>query len=109
MDQGSVERTGGGDCAVRSADYNTGSGVLTTAPLTVGPTEEVATAMSQFNRAHRSAAAGPTPRVAIYCRVSSPGQEDNSSLDTQEAACRAHAAEQGWTVVGVYREVHTGA
>src|SRR5918992_1227645 len=65
--------------------------------------------MSQFNRARCSSAAGSLPRVAIYCRVSSSGQEDNSSLDTQEAACRAHAAERGWRVVAVYREVHTGA
>ncbi len=48
-------------------------------------------------------------RVAIYCRVSSAGQEDNSSLGTQEAACRSYAAERGWVVVEVYREVHTGA
>ncbi len=48
-------------------------------------------------------------RAAIYCRVSSAGQEDNSSLGTQEAACRAYAEERGWTVVGVYREVHSGA
>ena len=48
-------------------------------------------------------------RAAIYCRVSSAGQEDGSSLDTQEAACRAYAAEHGWTVEAVYREVHTGA
>lgn len=50
-----------------------------------------------------------TMRVAIYCRVSSVGQEDNSSLETQERACRAFAAERGWTVAAVYREVHTGA
>ena len=48
-------------------------------------------------------------RVAIYCRVSSAGQEDNSSLATQEASCRTYAAERGWTVVEVYRDVHTGA
>jgi len=50
-------------------------------------------------------------RAAIYCRVSSQGQEANSSLATQEAACRAYAAEQGWTVVEahVYREVWSGA
>src|SRR5688500_950663 len=48
-------------------------------------------------------------RVAIYCRVSSAGQEENSSLDTQEAACRAYAVEQGWMIAGVYREVFTGA
>ena len=33
-------------------------------------------------------------RVAIYCRVSSAGQEDNSSLETQEAACRHYAASE---------------
>ncbi len=47
-------------------------------------------------------------RVAIYCRVSTAGQEDNSSLGTQEERCRAYAAERGWEVVEVYREVHTG-
>jgi site-specific DNA recombinase len=48
-------------------------------------------------------------RVAIYCRVSSAGQEDNSSLATQEASCRAYAAERDWAVTEVYRDVHTGA
>ena len=51
---------------------------------------------------------GPT-RAAVYCRVSSAGQEDNSSLATQEASCRAYATDRGWTVAAVYREVHTGA
>jgi hypothetical protein len=48
-------------------------------------------------------------QAAIYCRVSSAGQEDNSSLETQEAACQAYARDHGWTVSGVFREVHTGA
>src|SRR3954470_1851225 len=48
-------------------------------------------------------------RAAIYCRVSSSAQEDNSSLGTQEAGCRAYAEEQGWTATSVYREVHSGA
>jgi site-specific DNA recombinase len=48
-----------------------------------------------------------TTRAAIYTRVSSPGQEDNYSLPTQEAACRAFAAERGWSIVGVYSDVHT--
>src|SRR5215207_9337422 len=61
--------------------------------------------MSQFNHVPRSSVG----RVVIYCRVSSAGQEDNSSLDTQEERCRAYAVEQGWTVVTVYKEVHTGA
>jgi len=35
-------------------------------------------------------------RAAIYCRVSTAGQEaEGSSLATQEARCRAFAAEQG--------------
>ena len=57
----------------------------------------------------RTSAAGRAKRVAVYCRVSSSGQEDNSSLATQEASCRAYATERGWTVVAVHREVHTGA
>lgn len=48
-------------------------------------------------------------QVAIYCRVSSAGQEENSSLETQEARCREYAAEHGWDVVRVFREVHTGS
>ncbi len=64
--------------------------------------------MSQFNCVSRSTN-GRAGRAVIYCRVSSTGQEDNSSLGTQEEHCRAYAIEQGWTVVAVYREVHTGA
>ncbi len=48
-------------------------------------------------------------RVAIYCRVSTNAQEDNSSLQTQEEHCRQYAEAQGWIVNGVYREVHTGS
>src|SRR5215216_4460127 len=48
-------------------------------------------------------------RVAIYCRVSTAGQEENSSLGTQEEWCRRFAAEQGWDVLGVFRDVHTGS
>ena len=50
-------------------------------------------------------------RAAIYVRVSSSAQEqDGSSLETQEAACRRYAAERGYVVdeTDVYREVHTG-
>ena len=59
-------------------------------------------------RTRPQAISGPT-RAVIYSRVSSAGQEDNSSLATQEDRCRAYAAERGWMVVGVYREVHSGA
>ena len=47
-------------------------------------------------------------RAAIYCRVSTAGQEDNASLGTQEEQCRTLAAEQGWDVAAIYRDVHTG-
>src|SRR5690349_7150242 len=47
--------------------------------------------------------------AAIYCRVSSDRQEDNYSLPSQEAACRAYAAAQGYHVAEVYHEVFTGA
>lgn len=57
-------------------------------------------------RAHETS--GPT-RAAVYCRVSTSAQEDNSSLGTQEARCRAYAEERGWAVVAVYREVYSGA
>ena len=52
------------------------------------------------------------PRAAIYVRVSSLQQStDGTSLATQEAACRAYAIEQGYTVAEelVFSEVHTGS
>ena len=48
-------------------------------------------------------------RAVIYCRVSSAGQEDNYSLETQEQGCREYAAGRGWKVTTVYRDVHSGA
>src|SRR5436190_5766943 len=50
-------------------------------------------------------------RAAIYVRVSTVGQEqDGTSLETQESACRRHADSCGYAVddADVYREVHTG-
>src|SRR5215204_6831115 len=47
-------------------------------------------------------------RVHAYTRVSSTGQEDGYSLETQEAACRAWARERGLTVASVAREVWSG-
>jgi site-specific DNA recombinase len=47
-------------------------------------------------------------RAAIYCRVSTSGQEDNYSLPTQEEACRTFAKEHGFTITDVYRDVHSG-
>jgi site-specific DNA recombinase len=53
-----------------------------------------------------------TPRTAaIYCRVSTTGQEeDGTSLATQEERCRQYAATQGYLVNEdqIYHEVHTG-
>lgn len=40
----------------------------------------------------------------VYIRVSTEEQVANLSLDTQDAACRAYAARQGWDVLRVYRE-----
>lgn len=47
-------------------------------------------------------------QAAIYCRVSTEAQEDNTSLNSQEAACRKFAAECGYEVAAVYRDVHSG-
>lgn len=63
--------------------------------------------MSHYTHARSTAPSAPK-RCVVYCRVSSTGQEDNSSLQTQEADCRAYAEQHGWTVAQVYREVHTG-
>jgi site-specific DNA recombinase len=45
-------------------------------------------------------------RAAVYVRVSTAEQarDDSSSLDDQEARCRAYAASQGWAVAEVYRD-----
>src|SRR5918998_991779 len=48
-------------------------------------------------------------RAAIYVRVSSTGQEDNYSLPTQEAGCRAWCDRHGFEVAAVYKDVWTGA
>ena len=49
-------------------------------------------------------------RTAIYCRVSSPGQKNSTSLPEQERLNREHAASLTWQVSEphVYREVEGG-
>lgn len=47
-------------------------------------------------------------RVGIYCRVSTEDQADGVSLEIQRAACRAYAAERGWTVVAEWQDVMSG-
>ena len=46
--------------------------------------------------------------VDIYCRVSTDPQEDNTSLDEQEAAGRAYCVEHGLIVGMVHRETFSG-
>ena len=49
-------------------------------------------------------------RVVIYSRVSTDAQErDGTSLDTQERACKALAAERGWRVVRCIRDAASGS
>jgi site-specific DNA recombinase len=48
-------------------------------------------------------------RAACYCRVSSEGQEEKGySLEEQIRRTQEHCVAQGWEVVRVWREVHTG-
>ncbi len=49
-----------------------------------------------------------TTIVDIYCRVSTDDQEDNTSLEGQEADARAYCTEQGFIVGMVHKEVFTG-
>ena len=49
-------------------------------------------------------------RAAIYVRVSSAGQaEEGTSLETQEQRCRTFCQEKGYGIVGVFRDVSSGA
>jgi site-specific DNA recombinase len=46
----------------------------------------------------------------VYCRVSSIEQkEEGTSLITQKARCESYAQAQGWTVIAVEQEQHSGA
>ena len=46
--------------------------------------------------------------IAVYCRVSSKGQEDNTSLDNQEERGRAFCESKGFNPI-VFRDASTGA
>jgi DNA invertase Pin-like site-specific DNA recombinase len=56
-----------------------------------------------------------SPIAVVYLRVSSAAQEDNTSLETQlngdgkDPGCLAYCAEQGYTVLDVFQDVHSGA
>ena len=49
-------------------------------------------------------------RTAIYCRVSTPGQKNTTSLPEQDRLCRETVASLGWEVseAHVYHEVEGG-
>jgi site-specific DNA recombinase len=48
-------------------------------------------------------------RAAIYIRVSTDDQEENSSLESQRDACQQLADALGYTVVAIFRDVASGA
>jgi site-specific DNA recombinase len=55
-------------------------------------------------------ASSTPPRVIVYTRVSTAGQEEEgTSLTTQEQRCRAYCDERGWTVADIYSDTYSGA
>ena len=46
----------------------------------------------------------PTPRVAVYARVSSAGQRDRHTIESQLRDVPAYCARQGWEVVATYTD-----
>jgi site-specific DNA recombinase len=52
---------------------------------------------------------GEALRVFIYLRVSTDGQEDNTSLEQQEMDCRDYAEIGNHHVMGVFQDVYTGS
>jgi site-specific DNA recombinase len=64
----------------------------------------------KMSTVRRSTGTDNQRRAAIYCRVSTAKQEDEgTSLESQEHACRAHAEALGYQLGPVFREVHSGA
>lgn len=53
--------------------------------------------------------AGLSKRAIIYTRISTSGQEENTSLAAQFAACHEKAAALGMMVVASFEDVHSGA
>jgi site-specific DNA recombinase len=49
-----------------------------------------------------------TKRAIVYARVSTDEQGEGYSLPTQVESCRKYAAEQGYTVVAEFTDMHTG-
>jgi site-specific DNA recombinase len=50
-------------------------------------------------------------RAALYLRVSPEHirRQEEDSIERQDQLCRAHCAEQDWSVVAVFTDYHTGA
>lgn len=48
-------------------------------------------------------------KALVYCRVSTKGQEEGTSLDSQARACIKHAESLGYGVLRVTKEVFSGA
>src|SRR5688572_21949079 len=48
-------------------------------------------------------------RCAIYSRISTDDRADNSSLETQIAACERYADQQRMTIAGKFSDVISGA
>ncbi len=64
----------------------------------------------KMSTVRRSTGTDNQRRAAIYCCVSTAKQEDErTSLESQEDACRAHAEALGYQVGPVFREVPSGA
>src|SRR5215468_2096236 len=57
--------------------------------------------MPVVGASRRRASAG-SPRAAIYLRVSTEGQVDGTSIDTQRDQCRRVARRHGFAVAGEY-------
>jgi hypothetical protein len=57
--------------------------------------------MPVVGASRRRATAG-SPRAAIYLRVSTEGQVDGTSIDTQRAHCQALARRHGFALAGEY-------
>ncbi len=63
----------------------------------------------RITRVQARRARGERICVIIYCRVSTDDQEDNgTSLETQAEECRRWAELQGYIVIDVVQETHSG-
>jgi hypothetical protein len=64
---------------------------------------------ARYKRAKQQSFFNDPDGAVIYVRVSRDRQVDNTSLDSQERACRAYCQSQGWKVVRLFREAGASA